>query len=128
MIAEYAGLFIATSLWNFKESRKWNKHAKSGLEHEIVRQHSENGINKEEAAEYIQFITDFFLLSYIVGENSENPFSEKYKIQLKAIFSYINNFLDRLSLIDQRQSPLPDAPRRYREGQRIYLYANQPFD
>ena len=62
LISEYAGLFIATSLWQFKNSEKWNRYAKNGLEREILLQHSENGINKEEAAEYIQFITDFFLI------------------------------------------------------------------
>ena len=94
LISEYAGLFVATSLWKFKKSEKWNKYAKAGLEKEIIRQHSENGINKEEAAEYIQFITDFFLISYVVGENSNNSFSAEYKNRLKAIFSYISTLID----------------------------------
>jgi hypothetical protein len=94
LISEYAGLFIASSLWIFKESKNWNRYAKAGLEKEIVRQYSSNGINKEEAAEYIQFITDFFLLSYIVGEDSSNKFSDGYKKQLEKIFTYINNFID----------------------------------
>ena len=94
LISEYAGLFIATSLWQFKESEKWNRYSKKGLEKEILRQHSENGINKEEAAEYIQFITDFFLIAYIVGENTSNKFSENYKIQFRKILDYISNFLD----------------------------------
>jgi hypothetical protein len=94
LISEYAGLFIATSLWQFKESEEWNWYSKKGLEKEILRQHTENGINKEEAAEYIQFITDFFLLAYIVGENTNNPFSENYKIRFRKILDYICNFLD----------------------------------
>jgi hypothetical protein len=94
LISEHAGLFIASSLWQFKESEKWNRYSKRGLEKEILRQHSENGINKEEAAEYIQFITDFFLIAYIVGENTNNPFSENYKIQFRKILDYICNFLD----------------------------------
>ena len=94
LISEYAGLFIATTLWNFNESKKWNRFAKNGLEREIVRQHSARGLNKEEAAEYIQFITDFFLLSYVAGENSRNSFSDTYKNQLKEIFKYIHDFLD----------------------------------
>lgn len=94
LIAEYAGLFLATTLWKFKESEKWNRHAKLGLEKEIIRQHSENGINKEEAAEYIQFITDFFLLSYVVGEQSDNSFSKSYLSRFKKILKYIYHFLD----------------------------------
>jgi hypothetical protein len=94
LIAEFAGLFIASSFWHFKESERWKRYSKKGLEREIKRQHSLDGINKEEAAEYIQFITDFFLVSYIVGEKTNNSFSEEYKIQLKKIFYYIYNFLD----------------------------------
>jgi hypothetical protein len=94
LISEYAGLFIASSKWEFKESGKWIKYAQKGLENEIIKQHSENGINKEEAAEYIQFITDFFLLSFIVGERTNRPFSEQYKQILHKIFRYIFDFLD----------------------------------
>jgi hypothetical protein len=94
LISEYAGLFIASSKWKFNESEKWGRYARTGLEEEIVRQHSKEGINREEAAEYIQFITDFFLLSYIVGEKTSKPFSEQFKQQLYKIFCYIYDFLD----------------------------------
>jgi hypothetical protein len=94
LIAEYAGLFIASSKWQFKESQKWNNYAKQGLEVEIIKQHSINGVNKEEAAEYIQFITDFFLLCLVVGDITQNYFSNKYKKRLRQIFNYINDFLD----------------------------------
>jgi len=93
LISEYAGLFIASSFWKFDESEKWLKYSAIGLEKEIQVQHS-SGINKEEAAEYIQFITDFFLISYVVGVKSGKPFSEQYQRQLHSIFAYIANFLD----------------------------------
>jgi hypothetical protein len=94
LISEYAGLFIAASKWTFKESEKWIKYSQNGLETEIIKQHTKHGINKEEAAEYIQFITDFFLLAHIVAENTNRPFSQSYKHQLYQIFDYIYNFLD----------------------------------
>jgi hypothetical protein len=94
LIAEYAGLFVASQLWKFKESEKWSRYAKAGLEKEIRQQHSENGINKEEAAEYIQFITDFFLVSFLVGEKYNNRFSFIYKDYLRRIFHYIKQIAD----------------------------------
>lgn len=94
LIAEYAGLFIASTLWRFKESSKWLKKSQSGLEREILLQHSENGVNKEEAAPYIQFITDFFLLALIAGQHHGTGFSKQYQDRLTAICSYIHNFLD----------------------------------
>jgi len=93
LISEYAGLFIAASKWKFQKSDKWLKYAKKGLEKEIVKQHSD-GVNREEAAEYIQFITDFFLTAYIVAENTNNDFSESYKNTLFKIFEYIFAFTD----------------------------------
>lgn len=94
LISEYAGLFIAASKWEFKRSRKWIEYAHKGLEIEIMKQHSVNGINKEEAAEYIQFIVDFFLLSFLVGEKTGRPFSNQFRQQLYKIFCYIYEFLD----------------------------------
>lgn len=94
LVSEYSGLFIASSKWEFQESEKWKQYSKKGLEEEIVKQHSSKGINKEEAAEYIQFVTDFFLIAFIVGEKTQNPFSLKYKLYLHNIFNYIFNFLD----------------------------------
>jgi|WetSurMetagenome_2_1015567.scaffolds.fasta_scaffold00898_7 hypothetical protein len=94
LISEYAGLFIASSKWKFTESKKWLTYAHAGLEKEIIKQHSKNGINKEEAAEYIQFITDFFLLSFVIGEKTDRSFSEQFKQQLYKIFCYIYDFLD----------------------------------
>jgi hypothetical protein len=94
LISEYAGLFIASSKWNFKESKKWLRYSMNGLESEIIKQHSKEGVNKEEAAEYIQFITDFFLLTFIVGARTGNDFSDRFKERLFKILCYIYNFLD----------------------------------
>jgi len=94
LVSEGAGLFIATSLWNFKESKRWNNYAKKLLEEEIIKQHSENGVNLEEAAEYIQFITDFFLLSWVVAERTNNSFSAEYKNTLQHILQYIYDLMN----------------------------------
>jgi hypothetical protein len=95
LISEYAGLFIASSVWKFEEAGKWNAHAKKGLEKEMVNQHSDQGVNREEAAEYIQFITDFLLIAFVVGERTNNGFSASYRNRLKMIFDYIHQFTDR---------------------------------
>ncbi|WKN40985.1 alginate lyase family protein [Tunicatimonas pelagia] len=94
LISEYAGLFVAASYWKFAESEKWLRDAKAGLEKEIVLQHSANGINKEEAAEYIQFITDFFLIPFVVAGATDNPFSGGYQNKLEQILDYIFQMMD----------------------------------
>lgn len=94
LISEYAGLFVASSLWQFEESHSWNRYAKKGLEREIHIQNNMEGVNREEAAEYIQFIDDFFLIAAVVGEKHQKQFSDNYKAQLKKMFDYILAFLD----------------------------------
>jgi hypothetical protein len=96
LIAEYSGLYVASALWKFDESTKWNQYAKRGLETEIQRQFSINGINKEEAAEYIQFIVDFFVIPFAVScENKIDKFSKEYVKKLNSIIEYIYNLLDK---------------------------------
>lgn len=94
LIAEYAGLYVAASLWAFPESASWRTYAKAGLEREMQKQHSSSGVNREEAAEYIQFITDFFLIAQVVGLRSGDPFSAAYGTKLRHILGYIAQFLD----------------------------------
>jgi len=94
LISEYAGLFTASCCWPFAESEKWKAYAQKGLEKEIVLQHSASGINKEQAAEYIQFITDFFLIPYAVGVKNNVTFSVSYKYYLLQIASYISTLMD----------------------------------
>ncbi len=94
LIAEYAGLFVASSIWKFPETEQWQQKSRKGLEREIIKQHSENGINREEAAGYIQFITDLFLVAYVASEQTGLPFSTGFTQRLKDICSYINNLLD----------------------------------
>ncbi|MCB9290588.1 MAG: alginate lyase family protein [Lewinellaceae bacterium] len=93
LIAEASGLFIAGAYWNFPRSKKWVRKAQEILEREIQLQHSPNGINREEASEYIQFITDFFLIAFIVGERTGHPFSDAYRQMLKKIFDYIYHLM-----------------------------------
>jgi len=95
LVAEYSGLFVAALKWSFPYSEKWIKYAQKGLEKEIQIQYSQNGVNKEQAAEYIQFITDFFLIPYAASQGKEHiQFSENYKIQLAKILNYIYELLD----------------------------------
>ncbi|WKN30496.1 alginate lyase family protein [Porifericola rhodea] len=94
LISEHAGLFIASCFWKFEESEHWLAHAQEGLEQEIALQHSTEGVNKEEAAEYIQFITDFFLIPYIVGQKASHSFSPAYSSMLEKICEYIYQMMD----------------------------------
>lgn len=94
LISEYAGLFIAACCWNIPDRDKRLRYAQAGLEREILLQNSPEGVNREEAAEYIQFIDDFFLLAAVAGNQANRPFSEKYCERLHRMAYYLNAMLD----------------------------------
>jgi len=94
LIAEACGLFLASTKWKFPESSRWLTYSRKVLEVEIIKQHSENGINREETSKYIQFITDFFLIAFIVACKSGNPMSIRYMNRLEQILKYIYHILD----------------------------------
>lgn len=94
LISEYAGLFVAACKWNIPHRNARLKYAKAGLEREILKQNTAEGVNREEAAEYIQFIDDFFLIAAVVGDATGHPFSATYKERLHAMANYMNAMLD----------------------------------
>ncbi len=94
-IAEGTGLFIAGIYWNFPESENWTDRGRNILEEEMINQHSPTGINREQASEYIQFITDFFLIAQVVADARNQPFSRNYLRSLKNIMLYIFHLMDQ---------------------------------
>jgi hypothetical protein len=95
LVSEYAGLYVASLTWkNLPNQKEIFEFAQKGLEEEIQNQHTVEGVNREEAAEYIQFINDFFLVAAIVGREKRVPFSDNYQKKLHQIAKYLNAFLD----------------------------------
>lgn len=94
LISEYAGLFVACCTWNLPYRQSRLNYAKKGLEREVLKQNSSEGVNLEEAAEYIQFIDDFFLIAAIVGKNSGRKFSAEYELRLHKMAEYLNSIVD----------------------------------
>ena len=94
LISEYAGLFVAACGWDIPNRKARLEYAKAGLEREILTQNTAEGVNREEAAEYIQFIDDFFLIAAVVGRRAGVEFSEAYNRRLHSMADYMNAMLD----------------------------------
>lgn len=94
LISEYAGLFVAACGWDIPNRKARLEYAKAGLEREILTQNTAEGVNREEAAEYIQFINDFFLIAAVVGRRAGVEFSEAYNKRLHSMADYMNAMLD----------------------------------
>ena len=94
LISEYAGLFVAACGWKIPHREKRLEYAKAGLEREILVQNTKEGVNREEAAEYIQFIDDFFLIAAVVGKRFGVEFSKAFNERLHDMACYMNAMLD----------------------------------
>lgn len=95
-IGEFAGLYLATSVFRFRESKAWNEYAVRGLEREIIRQHSRSGINLEQASAYQIFTAELLLLCYSFDKlGNSNSLSGDFLNRLRQIIDYICAFTDK---------------------------------
>ena len=94
LVSEYAGLFVAACKWDIPHRKSRLAYARKGLEREILKQNTPEGVNREEAAEYIQFIDDFFLIAAVVGRREGVEFSPAYNERLHKMADYMNAMLD----------------------------------
>ncbi len=95
LIGEAAGLFIASIVWPFeKESMKWQMMSYKILIKEMEVQNYDDGVNKEQAISYQQFVLDFFLLSGLLGEKNGVKFPEVFWNRLEKMLGFIASIMD----------------------------------
>ncbi len=78
LIGELAGLFVGSICFSIPGSDAWLKEAHDLLEHEAMRQHWPDGVNKEQAVRYQAFVFEFLLLAGILGTANGHPFGPGY--------------------------------------------------
>ncbi len=95
LIGEAAGLFIGGIVWDFgKQSETWRKKAFDILNREVDRQNYPDGVNKEQAISYQQFVLDFFLLAGLTGEHKEYKFPQAYWDRMEVMMEFIASVMD----------------------------------
>lgn len=95
LIGEAAGLFISTCTWPFwKEFLNWRKAAHRILVREIREQTFPDGVHKEQAISYQQFVLDFFLLSALAGRECSVEFPPAYWSRIERMLEFIASIMD----------------------------------
>jgi len=95
LIGEYAGLYVASSIWPcWKESIRWKSLTKAGLEEEALKQNAPDGCNREQATWYHHEVLDMLLLCGLVGRANGDEFSEAYWKKLEKMIEYIASIMD----------------------------------
>ena len=95
LIGEASGVYIASLTWPYwKSLSRWGERAKQVLEAEASAQNFPDGVNKEQAISYQQFVLDFLLLPYLVARANKQSFSEGYGQIIQSMMEYLAAMLD----------------------------------
>ena len=95
LIGEAAGLFIAALTWpHWPSVHAWLLKAKAILEREALLQNAADGVNREQAVSYQQFVLDFLLLALLAGKADGQSFSTEYEARIEAMLEYLASIMD----------------------------------
>ncbi len=102
LIGEASGLFIAsTTLPRFKESAAWQKQSYRILVREAIQQNHPDGVNKEQAIAYQQFVFEFLLLAALIGKRYQINFPGEYWNTLELMCEYLASLENVAGIIPQ---------------------------
>ncbi len=90
LIGEAAGVYIGCLTWPlWPKCAQWRDRARRILIAECHRQNFEDGVNREQATSYQQFVFDFLTLAAIAGEQGGEPFPHDYWQRLECMVEFV---------------------------------------
>ncbi|MFL6711721.1 MAG: alginate lyase family protein [Sulfurifustis sp.] len=95
LIGELAGVFIAAQTWPFwPVADRWRRDAKKRLIEEALLQNAPDGVNREQAISYQQFVLDFLLLSALAGRANGDDFPVEYWQRIERMLEFVAAVMD----------------------------------
>lgn len=95
LIGEAAGLFVATVTWpHWPKMDHWRRLAQAILEREAHLQNAPDGVNREQATGYQQFVIDLLLPPLLAGQANGADFSQKFRSTAEALLEYLASIMD----------------------------------
>jgi len=95
LIGEAAGLFLAGLAWpHWRAAEKWRATGKRLLEREALAQNAPDGVNREQALWYQQFVLDMLMLCLLAGKANGHWFSPDYEARIEAMLDFIASVMD----------------------------------
>jgi hypothetical protein len=93
LIGEAAGVYVACSTWPFwPETAVWRDEARTILVRELELQHTGDGVNKEQAVSYQQFVIDFYLMTLLVDRGT--PYPSQAMDRFRRLFEFLASIMD----------------------------------
>ena len=95
LIGEATGLFVAGLAWpHWPAARGWSATGKAILEREALAQNAPDGVNREQALWYQQFVLDFMLTALLAGKANGQWFSADYESRIESMLDFIASVMD----------------------------------
>jgi hypothetical protein len=95
LLGEACGLYLAAVTWpHWPEAKGWRVTAKKILEREALEQNGPDGVNREQAVSYQQFVLDMLLLPLLAGRAAGDAFSAAYAARMEAMLDFIASIMD----------------------------------
>jgi len=95
LIGEAAGLFAAALTWPYwPRARRWLDSSRKILEREALAQNAPDGVNREQAVWYQQFVLELLLQCLLAGKANRQWFSADYESRIEAMMDFIASIMD----------------------------------
>lgn len=95
LIGEAAGLYVGALTWPFwPATARWRKRARGELVREALRQNAPDGVNREQAIGYQQFVLDFLLLAALAGRANADDFPVEYWRRIERMLEFVAALTD----------------------------------
>jgi len=95
LIGEAAGLYIASMTWPYwNESFGWSDLSYEILAKEVANQVTADGVDREQAIAYHQFVLDFLMLAGQVARAADRDFPVSYWNTVESMLEYIAAIMD----------------------------------
>lgn len=96
LMGELAGLYLAADTWPiWPQSRLWKLSAKQKLLEEVLEQNAVDGVNKEQAISYQQFVLDFLIFCGLAGRRSGDEFPQAYWQRIESMMEFLASIMDK---------------------------------
>ena len=95
LIGEAAGVFVASCTWPFwDEFNKWSEDARGILISAADSQTHGDGVNREQAVAYQQFVLDFFIVAALAGRAVDHEFPLEFWRTVERMIEFIQAIMD----------------------------------
>jgi len=95
LIGEAAGLYLAAVTWPcWADTSPWRRQAKAVLVREALQQNAPDGVNREQAVSYQQFVLDFLLFAGLAGRKNRDEFPDVYWQRLEQMLEFVAAIMD----------------------------------